>query len=169
MLRYLKKKKNKLRSFLEFGCRIAPITTSIYEFLNLPKKYKIYIADIKTIAFHYAAYKFRKNSNVIPILLLPENHFLLNEDFTTDLIFCIDVFEHLNKPFETIKIFKNILNKNGILMFNYIKSEGYGTDSMQSVRERDNVLEYILKHFKIISGNIHKNRNTGLTIVKKVN
>lgn len=158
-------KKNK--SILEFGCGTAPIITSLYEFYKLPKSLKIYISDIQSITFHYAAYKFRRCSNVLPILLTPENDFLLTLDKKVDLIFCNAVFEHLNKPLETVKIFKDILNINGLLIFDYVKTSGDFLDTQHSVQQRNSVLNFIINHFKIIQGKININGNVGLTVVKK--
>ncbi len=166
ILKLLKKYKVKFNSLLEFGCAIAPITTTIFEFFKLSKKTKIFISDIETIAFHYAAYKFQNCSNVIPILLVPENDFLLNLNEKVDLIFCITVFEHLNKPLETIKIFYNLLNEKGYLIFNFIiPNDPY--DSQQAKNERDAVLDFIIENFEIIFGKIEKDKKVKMTIARK--
>jgi len=168
LLKLLKTYKKKFSSFLEFGCGTAPITTSLFEFFHLPKTVKIYISDIQTIAFNYAAYKFRNYSNVIPVLLVADNNFLLNLKEKVDVITCITVFEHLNKPLDTIKIFYNILNSKGLLLFDYIKSSGHGLDTIEAVRERENVLDFINENFKVIYGRITKEKSMGLTIIKKL-
>ena len=80
ILKILRKKKKTFNSMLEFGCATAPITTSLFEFFKIPKSRKIYISDIQTLAFHYAIYKFRRCSNVIPLVLVPDNDFLLKLD-----------------------------------------------------------------------------------------
>ncbi len=157
-----------VKSVLEFGCGIAPITKTLFDFYY--HKYantKIYISDIQTVAFHYAAYRFRDKKNVIPILLIPENDFMLTLNDTVDVIFCKTVFEHLNKPLETIKIFKDVLNKDGLLIFDYIKSEGEGLDTMSAVRQRNDVLDYIRGNFEVSFGTISKDTSTGLTVVRK--
>lgn len=153
--------------YLEFGCGTAPITTSLFEFYQAQKDIKIYITDIETLTFHYAAYKFRQCSNVIPILLVPENHFLLNLTENVDLIFCMEVFEHLNKPLETIQIFHQTLTSKGLLFFDYSKTEGLSMDSQHSARERNDVLDFISKNFDVLYGSITKDRNMSLTIVRK--
>ena len=159
-------KKKKVKTLLEYGCANAPITTTLFEFYN-PKKMKIYIADIETLSFHYAAYKFRHNANVLPIALKPKSDFLLDFKGKVDVIFCIEVFEHLNKPLETVKIFHKILNKGGLLFFDYIKSIPGGLDTVQGSMERDKVIGFITKKFKIVKGSIYKDKNTYLTIARK--
>lgn len=78
------------------------------------------------------------------------------------------VFEHLNKPLETIKIFNKTLNPGGLLFFDYIKSKGEGLDTHHAVKERDSVLNYVNKKFDIIYGRITKEKNMGLTILRKL-
>jgi len=168
ILKLLKEKKKNFKSFLEFGCAIAPITTTFYEFFKKPKDIKIFISDIQTIAFHYACFMYRKCSNVIPILLTPDNNFLLNIDEKVDAIFCISVFEHLNKPLDMIKIFKNTLNNKGLLFFDYIKTSGDGLDTKHGMREREEVLDYINDNFKLVYGKISKEKSMGLTIIRKL-
>ena len=145
---------------------LAPVTTALFEFFKLSKNIKIFISDIQTFAFHYAAYKFRNCSNVIPILLNPEDEFLLKLDEKVDLIFCLRTFEHLNKPLETIKIFEKILNDKGYLIFDYV-IPGDNYDTTQALRERDDVLNFINENFDIIYGKINLEQKTGLTFVRK--
>lgn len=159
-------KKKEVKTLLEYGCANAPITTTLFEFYN-PKKMKIYIADIETLSFHYAVYKFRHNSNVSPIALKPKNDFLLDFKGRVDVIFCIEVFEHLNKPLETVKIFHKILNKSGLLFFDYIKCVPGGLNTTQGSIERDKVIDFISKKFKVVKGAINKDKNTYQTIVRK--
>ncbi|OHB57284.1 MAG: hypothetical protein A2173_02970 [Planctomycetes bacterium RBG_13_44_8b] len=152
---------------LEFGCGTAPIAVSLYEFYRLGTQFKMYISDIPTLAFHYAAYRFRCCSNVIPVLLRPEDNFALKLDDKLDVIFCITVFEHLNQPLETAKTFHNLLNPGGLLFLDYIKSDGSGLDTQQGVKQRDSVLDFIGDNFKLVHGQITKDKDMHLTIVRK--
>jgi len=163
----LAKKHIKFKNFLEFGCGTAPITNTYLTFYKKSEKIKIYISDIQTISFHFALLRFSNNKNIIPILLKEENNLLLIENIKTDLIFCITVFEHLNKPLETIKRFYNTLNNNGILIFDYILSDGDGLDTMQGVKERSEVLNYIEKYFILLSGKIDYKNSMGTTVIRK--
>ena len=164
----LARKHIKFNSFLEFGCGTAPITNTYLTFYKKALKAKIYISDIQTVSFHFAAQRFSNHINIKPLLLKEENNLLLTEEIETDLIFCITVFEHLNKPFETIKKFHKILNDNGVLIFDYIKSDGDGLDTMQGIRERNDVLKFVEKHFTILSGKINYDETTGTTVVRRI-
>lgn len=152
---------------LEFGCATAPVTASLYEFYRPESQFKMYVSDIPTLAFHYAAYRFRYCSNVIPILLKPENDFILKLPDKLDVIFCITVFEHLNQPLETVKIFYNLLNPGGLLFFDYIKGSGKGLDTQHAVRQRGSVLDFIGDNFELIEGQLTKDSDMHLTIVQK--
>ncbi len=168
LLQLLKKKKRKFESILEFGCAIAPITTSLFEFYKLKKSTKIFISDIQTIHFHYAAFKFRKCSNVTPILLTPENDFLLKLKDNVDVIFCKTVFEHLNKPFETAKLFHKYPNPGGLLFFDFRRSAYRGLDTHHSAREREDILNFILNNFEVIFGKISVSKSMDMTIARKL-
>jgi SAM-dependent methyltransferase len=161
------KYKSNARVIFEFGCATAPIMTSLFEFHPSAKNYKVYISDVKTISFHYAAYKFRQFANVIPILLSTENAFLPILPEPVDVIFCITVFEHLFGPLAVIKTFHQLLAPGGLLFFDYIKAAGDGLDTKQGVEERDAVLDYMSQNFNVLSGAISKDKSMGLTIIQK--
>jgi len=153
-------------AILEFGCGTAPIATSLFEFCR-PKNQEVFIADIQTVAFHYAAYKFRSCSDVIPLLLLPQNDFLPSQEKALDVVFCITVFEHLNKPLETVDALHRMLKRDGLLFFDYVKGLGCGLDTRQGTEQRSAVLDFISKHFDIVHGQINKEETTFLTVARK--
>ena len=155
------------KSFLEFGCGTAPITKTYLTFYKKSAKTKIYISDIQTIAFHFATQRFSNYKNITPILLKEENDLLLTDEIKTDVIFCVTVFEHLNKPLETIKKIYKILNNNGVLVFDYILSDGDGLDTMQGIRERNDVLKFIEKYFIVLFGKVDYDNSMGRTIIRK--
>lgn len=159
--------KKNLNSFLEFGCGTAPITTSFFEFFRPAEDVRIYISDIQTLPFHYAAFRFRKCANVSPVLLAPEDRFALSLDEKMDAICCITVFEHLNEPLETGRILHDSLNRGGLLFFDYAKTEAAGLDTHQGARERDNVLEFLDKNFDTLYGHITKDEGMNLTVARK--
>ncbi|MFX1396094.1 MAG: class I SAM-dependent methyltransferase [Promethearchaeota archaeon] len=165
VLKLLHKIKKK-RKVLEFGCASAPITTKIFEFYKPSKKNTYYISDIETLPFHYASYLFRHCSNVKPIILKPEDDFKLSIQDKIDVILCITVFEHLNKPLETVKIFHKILNKGGHLIFDFIIPVD-AFDTIQAKNERESVLDFILENFIILHGNIDRRKKVNLTVARK--
>jgi hypothetical protein len=167
ILKQLFKFKKNARILLEFGCATAPITTSLLEFYQPKKDLQAYVSDIATLAFHYASHKLRHNMNVHPILLLPENDFLPVLKDHVDVVFCMAVFEHLNKPLGVARFFYEALNSGGLFFFDYIKSDGQGMDTLHGVRERDDVLDFVSGHFDILQGALSKDKSVGLTIARK--
>jgi len=154
-------------TILEFGCATAPVMTSLFEFFRMRPEAQVYISDIQTLAFHYAAYRFRECSNVTPVLLKPENDFALDIEVSFNLIFCMTVFEHLNQPLETMKMFYSKLQPGGYLFFDYIKGDGQGLDTLHGVRQRGDVLSYVKRNFNLVYGNLDEEESSGLTIVRK--
>jgi len=65
-------------------------------------------------------------------------------------IVCLTVFEHLNNPIDVVRSFFEHLEENGILVFDYIKGQAAGLDSQQSMAQRDDVLQFIERNFKIL-------------------
>lgn len=158
----------KVQSFLEFGCGTAPVTQSLYEFFGVKNDMKVYFSDIQTIAFHYADYRFRRYKNAKAVILEPENGFKLNDELQSlDVIMCLTVFEHLNKPLETAMDFHARLSPGGLLFFDYIKTEGDGMDTVHGSRERLAVLDFVSSHFDILEGDLDRNGSTGLVLARK--
>lgn len=133
--------------WLEFGCGTAPITDSAVRFFPLPSKCNLVIADIQTLAFHYAAYRFRNTPAVKPIQLTDPRDLKLEKPL--DVVFCIQVFEHLPNPLETAQQLAGLLRPGGLLVFDFIKASGEGMDSASAATERPAVLRFLTQQFRI--------------------
>jgi len=150
---------------LEYGCGIAPLTQSLIKYYG-HKRFKIHCADIPSFMFHWARWRLKDKNFVKFIKLDPDDLVPLKESH--DIIFLIEVLEHLTNPLAIIKHIIEKLNKNGILVFDYIKSEGEGLDTQGSVEQRLEVLRFIKDNFEILEGDIYLDgRNIGTTIVRK--
>lgn len=159
--------KKRFGSMLEFGCATAPIATSLFCFFNPRPDIRIFLADLKTLAFHYAAYKFRSCANVTPVLLTPETDFRLPLKEPVDVVFCLNVFEHLMDPLGIVRQFYGLLPPGGLLFFDYIRSEGKNLDTRQGAAQRVPVLEFIKNNFEVLEGDPRPESSIGLTVVKK--
>lgn len=156
----------KKAEILEFGAAIAPVTEAIMKF-GMPYK-KIHIADIETFAFHYGCYRNCRREGVIPIPLKEENDFNVPTDVGVDIIFCLEVFEHLPKPMQTVRRFHDMLSEDGILVFDYIRSDAEGLDTPDSLTERPAVLKYIKQNFSTLEGDMADiSKTVSLCVVKK--
>jgi len=151
---------------LEFGAAISPITRSLHTFGISTRT--IYIADLPTYAFHYACFRWREKENIKPIVLLPENEFKLPANKQYGIIFCVEVFEHLPDPVTTIRMFYDLLLPDGILVFDYIKSDATGLDTSAGLEYREQVLDFVRDNFTLVLGDLSDTSCTiGLTVVRK--
>jgi len=136
----------------EYGCGLAPITNSLikyYPYLKL----KFACVDIPHLLFHYLRWRFRKCDFIECLAADPiDENPLKGRKY--DVIFVLAVFKHLPKPLAIAKHLSDSLQRSGILIFDYVRSEAKGLDSHAGLRERMAVLEYILKHFSILEGEI---------------
>tara|TARA_B100000575_G_scaffold281687_1_gene272578 strand:+ start:285 stop:1184 length:900 start_codon:yes stop_codon:yes gene_type:complete len=148
---------------LEYGCGIAPLANSLLKY-SIKSKLSIAIADIKQINSHFA--KWRLSNTVKYIDLLPYKKNITDK---YDKIFLITVMEHLPNPLEVIMELKNSLNDNGLIIFDYILSEGTGLDTKEALDQRNDVLDYINDNFVITYGTLNKNQSMGTTVIKKKN
>jgi 2-polyprenyl-3-methyl-5-hydroxy-6-metoxy-1,4-benzoquinol methylase len=167
-LRILQSIKPRWTSLLEYGAGSAPIASSIIQHGYWRRGCTITLADLATLSFHYASYKFRQCSNVDLMVLRPEDEFRLVAEREFDVICCCQVFEHMNEPLKTVQRFHQLLATGGVLLFDYIRAEGKGLDSMQGVLQRDSVLDYIGRSFRIEHGAINKTQSMGLTLARKI-
>jgi len=149
---------------LEYGCGAAQITYSALKYANF-KNAKFAIADIRQFTYHFAKWRLAHLENVSFIDIEPDTLPKFSEKF--DVVFLMTVLEHLPNPLQVVKhIYLNMEDK-GYLIFDYIKSAGGGLDTMQSVRVREQVLEFIEDNFELVEGKIDKYDSMGTTIVRK--
>ena len=71
-------------------------------------------------------------------------------------------------PLETIKNITNSLNKNGVLIMDYILGDGEGQDTIEAVKERKVVLKFLEQNYKVLEGKINYNESMGKTVLKKI-
>jgi SAM-dependent methyltransferase len=154
-------------TLLEFGCGTAPVTTTLFDFMQLRPPRRVYLTDLETLAFHYAAYKFRDSAIVIPAALRPEDQFLFDPPEPLDGIFCLTVFEHLNEPLAMAKRFYEHLKPGGLLIFDYLEGVGEGLDTHHAVRQRPAVLDYISRNFEILHGTLAGATASGPLVARK--
>lgn len=159
-LPFLKMKKGS--NILEYGCGIAPIITSMIKCkIN---QYKFTIADIRNYTYHYAKFRLKQHG-VKTIDITPYQTPHLEDKY--DIIFLINVLEHLPAPVETIETLAGSLNKGGFLIFDYILSKGEGLDTLEPVKQRKQVLSLINNNYEIINGEVKYNESMGITIAQK--
>lgn len=156
-----------LGAMLEFGSASAPVTTTYLDYFGPAPRTEFFISDIQTLAFHYGAYKFRRMPNVTPALLEPGDGFALRAPRALDAICCLTVFEHLTRPVALAEQMHAALRPGGLLVFDYMKGQGEGLDTVQGVRERRAVLDFIAEQFDVVQGAITPDCHIDLTVAIK--
>ncbi len=139
------------RSFCEYGCATAPVTTAYRTFFDGGTR--ACLIDLPTIALHYAAFKFRRSTATEVRALDVEHNLLPPTDVRVDAIVCMQTFEHLLEPLAVAERFAAMLNPGGVLIFDYMIADGVGMDSAAGIRQRDVVLAFIEDRFELVSGN----------------
>ena len=148
----------------EYGCGLAPITNSLCRFYA-HRKLKITCADIPHLMLHFIRWKFRDKKYIRMVSIDPDDDSPLDD--TYDVIFLLTVLEHLPRPIPIIQHLTDRI-RGGILVFDYIKSEGHGLDTLQAVKDRISVLEFICNHFEVIDGRISLDGSSvGSTVCRK--
>lgn len=159
-VKYLKKRDR----LLEYGCGLAPITTSLIRYFHF-KQFDFSIADIKGFPFHYAKYHLR-DLGVKFYDIEPYEPTYFNYKYNA--VFLITVMEHLPDPDRVIVNLTEALEKNGLLFFDFILSTGLDLDTKEAVTKRKEILNYIASNYKVIKGKIDFKNDMGLTIVSKL-
>jgi 2-polyprenyl-3-methyl-5-hydroxy-6-metoxy-1,4-benzoquinol methylase len=133
----------------EYGCGLAPIATGLCKFYP-QRNVCITCADLPTILFHFARWKFREKKFIRMVEINHGNDEPLDGEF--DVIFCMAVLEHLPRPGPVIKHLHSRIRRGGYLIFDYLKTEGKGLDTQGAARDRISVLRYILDKFEVVEG-----------------
>jgi SAM-dependent methyltransferase len=135
----------------EYGCGAAPVLTALarrYRHLDL----ELVGADIPHLLFHYARWKFRRDRFVTMVPIPPHEDAPLPGLY--DVIFCLEVFEHLPRPIAALDHFHRALRPGGYLIFDFIRSDGTGLDTATALRDRLPALRSLLDRFEIVEGHV---------------
>jgi SAM-dependent methyltransferase len=135
----------------EYGCGTAPLLYALARHYR-HRKLALVGADIPHLLFHFSRWRFRDDRFVTMVPIEPGDDAPLPGRY--DAIFCLEVFEHLPRPLKTLEHFTRILNPGGVLIFDYIRSEGTGLDTVAALRDREATLRAILDRFEIVQGRV---------------
>jgi len=141
----------------EYGCGIAPISQGLVKYFS-HKHLKIHCADIPNVLLHYADWKLKNCDFVKTTKINPSDCSPLQDNY--DIIFLLAVLEHLPSPLAVVQHLYQRLKLNGVLIFNYLKSEGTGLDTKAGVEQRSAVLKWIKEHFRVLEGDFDSDGET---------
>lgn len=135
----------------EYGCGTGPVLAALahhYRHLNL----KLVGADLPHLLFHFARWRFRDARFVTMVPIDPGNDAPLPGEY--DAVFCLEVLEHLQRPIPVLQHLHRALKPGGVLIFDYVRSDGTGLDTATALRDRIPALQFILDRFDIVSGRV---------------
>lgn len=144
---------------LEYGCGLAPITTSLLR--AKLDKFNFTIADIKGFTYAYAKYLLDPRQvefvDVVPFESPSFKH-------KFDTVFLMTVLEHLPNPLDVVMNLTEAIKNEGYLVFDYILGDGAGLDTEAGIAERSSVLGYIRDNFDIVHGSLKEQESMGMTV-----
>lgn len=153
-------------SILEYGCSLAPYYNCYRNyFTHLDCTWKL--VDIANFPFHYAKYRYRSDE-CVSFHTINAGSFrdpLPNSDMY-DVIILTTVLEHLDDPVYISDYLLARLKKNGLLVFDYVISEGKGLDTPTALQLRGACLDLILSKVRVVHGTIDPKNNIGLVIAR---
>lgn len=154
-------------SVLEYGCSLAPYYHCYRSFFShLDCSWQL--ADIANFPFHYAKYRYRSDKDVTFHTISPDRFKdPLESGASYDAIVVTTVLEHLDDPVYVAEYLLSRLNENGLLVFDFVISEGKGLDTPQALKMRNQCLEFILSKVEIIHGTVDPEQNVGLVIGRR--
>lgn len=153
---------------LEYGCSAGPYYQCYRKFFS-HKKQEWVLADIPNFPFHYAKHICRSDQGVSFATIEADNYddpLQSTEKF--DAIILTTVLEHLDKPREVVAYLLERLRPGGVMLFDYILSEGTGLDHPGSLEQRAECLGVIREQAVVLEGKIGEDSETvDLCVVRK--
>lgn len=149
-------------TILEYGCGVAPVTTSM---ILDGYRNNFIIADIRQINFHYAKWLCRQSTNRVQAIDINPGH-PLDLPGSFDVACVLTVMEHLPDPLQTVTAVTAGLRPGGRLIFDYILGDGGGLDTRAAILQRKAVLDFIADRFDVLHGRLDLNASMGLTVAR---
>ena len=109
-------------------------------------------ADIPHLLFHYARWRLRDCPFVAWVAIQGDDDAPLPGLY--DTIFCLEVLEHVPRPIAVVQHFHRALRPGGHLVFDFIRSDGTGLDTVAALRDRLPALRFVLEHFEVVEGRV---------------
>ena len=153
---------------LEYGCSSAPYYHCYRKFFSHRQQSWV-LADIPNFPFHFGKYLYRNDSDVTFATIDVENyHDPLQSGEKFDAIILTTVLEHLENPKDVVSYLLDRLRSGGVLLFDYIRSEGTGLDHPGSLEQREECLRLLQEQTRVVDGHMKNAEETiDLCVVRK--
>jgi hypothetical protein len=137
---------------LEYGAALAPFYNCYRNYFQ-HKACRWTLADLRTFPFHYAKYRYRHDAGVVFHDILPEDFSApLREAGDFDAVIMTAVFEHLDDPLRVAEHVIDRIKPGGIMLFDYLESDGKGLDTPGALRDRRRCLERMAVRLEVLEG-----------------
>lgn len=149
-------------SILEYGCGSAVLTEWLSE--RFPECI-FSVADIPSVTLDFVRWKKKKYGYKYEILEIGRGKegIPLKENY--DFIICQDVLEHTPNPLEIVESFCKHLNKDGVLLIDFIDwAEGENLD--ESMKQREEVKKYLKNNLYPVKAIDEPKGNGGIYLKK---
>lgn len=152
---------------LEYGCSLAPYYHCYRRFYS-HLGCRWVLADLPNFPFHYARYRYRHDADVECQVITAERFAdPLGDAQPFDVIIVTAVFEHVDDPVFVARYLLDRLRPGGVLVFDFIRSQGEGLDHPGALAAREDCLALITARTAIVSGTLaDPSASIGLTIAK---
>jgi SAM-dependent methyltransferase len=151
---------------LEYGCSLEPFYNCYRNFYSY-RNCNWTLADLANFPFHYAKYLYRNDRGVTLHTIVPEKfEDPLGSDITYDVVIVINVFEHLDEPLRVAEYLLSRIAPGGLLVFDYLESDGKGFDTPRALEQRKACLRYLHSHLEVLYGRIVADEDVQFTIAQ---
>jgi 2-polyprenyl-3-methyl-5-hydroxy-6-metoxy-1,4-benzoquinol methylase len=135
----------------EYGCGAAPIVAALARWYR-HRDLQLTAADIPHLLFHYARWRLSRYPFVRAVAIKPDDDEPLPGEY--DTIFCLETLEHVPRPVRVLQHLHRVLAPGGHLVFDYIRSEATGLDTLAALHDRGPALRFVLDHFDVVKGRV---------------
>ena len=128
---------------LEYGCSAAPFYHAYRRFFRF-RGQRWTLLDLPNYPFHYAKWLYREDPEVEFVTIDPETfENPLGERGGFDAIVLTTVLEHVDDPVRVVQDLWGRLASGGILLFDFVRSEGTGLDHPVARDRREEALAWL--------------------------
>ena len=151
---------------VEYGCSLAP-------FYHTYRKYYSHrccswmLADLANFPFHYAKFLYRNDPRLNFHTITPASFARpLPDNANFDVVIVVNVFEHLDDPLHIARYLLTLIPRGGLLVFDFLQSDGKGFDTPKGLEQRKECLHYLASRVDVLHGSIDDTRDVGFTIAR---
>ncbi len=154
-------------ALVEYGCGVAPYYYSYRRYFTHLNCHWL-LVDIPNFAFHDAKHLYCHDPDLEFMTIQPSDFTNpLKDKPELDVVILTTVLEHLDDPTFVVNYLLGHLKVGGILVFDFVMSQGFGLDTPNALAARRECLRLILEQVDLIHGKVNMDESVGLCIARK--